>query len=288
MKESNMTGKLPDQTELGIARLRVADLGRSLAFYHELVGFDVMGRSGATALLGAGGAPLLHLEAHAGLAPRPRSATGLFHIALLLPSRADLGAMLRRLIEKSVPLGASDHIVSEALYLDDPDDNGLEIYADRPRASWSWEGGEIAMATEPLDARGLVADAAPAQEPYHLPQGTRIGHIHLQVGDLATARRFYVDILGMEVTTQSYPGALFVSAGGYHHHLGLNVWRSRGLGAAPENAAGLDAFELRLPAETDLAPVRRRLEEAGVDLVEDQRGFTVRDPWANRIAVRSA
>lgn len=283
-----MSTKLPDGTSLGMAGLRIASLERSLAFYRDLLGFKVISQSGADALLGAGSEPLLRLEAHSGLSPRPRRATGLFHIALLLPARADLGTMLRRLADYRVNLGASDHIVSEALYLDDPDGNGVEIYADRPRESWSWEHGEITMATEPLDTESLLAEASQSDEPYHLPSGTRIGHVHLQVGDLAAARRFYVDLLGMDVTTRSYPGALFVSAGGYHHHLGLNVWRSQGLGPAPEAAAGLDTFELRLPSRADVDAAHQRLEAAGIDLAEDGTGFLVRDPWANRIAVHAA
>ncbi|GGE39297.1 glyoxalase [Agaricicola taiwanensis] len=282
-----MPHRLPATTTLGPVTLRIADLDRSLAFYRDLLGFEVLtSDTDGTATLGANGKPLILLEAHAGLPPRPHDAPGLFHVAILLPDRPSLGAMLGRLARHGIRLGASDHIVSEALYLDDPDGNGLEIYCDRPRTDWRWHGGEVEMATEPMDTRAVLAQAAPEDEPYRLPAGTAIGHVHLQVGDLAEAKRFYVDIMGFDVTTESYPGALFVSAGGYHHHLGLNVWRSRGGKAAPHDRAGLERLVLQFPSP-DAAAVRERAASADLNSTEVPQGFILRDPWGNAMLVTS-
>jgi catechol 2,3-dioxygenase len=282
-----VSDKLPASTALGAVTLRVADLDRSLAFYQDLLGFEVLAQGKDGARLGAAGRLLLVLQAHPGLPPRLSNAPGLFHVAILLPDRPALGAMLARLVKRDVRLGASDHIVSEALYLDDPDGNGLEIYRDRSREEWHWVGNEVEMATEPMDAQGVLAQAATAEEPYQLPTGTTIGHVHLQVGDLEEARRFYSDALGFDVTTESYSGALFVSAGGYHHHLGLNVWRSRGGRMAPRDRAGMEEMTIKLPA-ADIPALRERLAGAAIETRDAPDGFHVRDPWDNDIRIAAA
>lgn len=276
---------LPDALRLGAVRLKVRDAARSAAFYTQVVGLtalgtDAQGRVG----LGTGGHVLIELEGDPAATPRPRGTTGLFHLAILVPDRTALAIVLRRLAALRVPLGASDHLVSEALYFDDPDGNGIEIYRDRPRTDWKWHGDSVEMATQHLDLYRLVAEApeiVPIDQP--MPAATVMGHVHLQVGELDKARRFYVDRLGFRITTESYPGALFVSAGGYHHHLGLNVWASRHGGPAPASSVGLQRYEVILP-EADVAALRTRLAAAGETVTEVPGGFEVADPWQIRTA----
>ena len=275
-------------TQIGPAALTVADLDRSLAFYTEALGFALLERNGSRAILGAGTTPLLLLTELPGAKPFPGfGATGLYHFAVLVPSRADLGRWLRHWLELGLPMpGQGDHLVSEALYLSDLDGNGIEIYRDRPRAEWQWDAGRVRMATDPVDIRGLLELAADEGKPFEgMPQGTRLGHIHLQVSDIAEARRFYHDILGFDVTAQ-LPGALFVSAGGYHHHLGLNSWQSRGAGPAPEGSAGLRFYNIELPDNAALAAAVARLDAAGIPYERSGEAVLVRDPFGNRIALR--
>lgn len=273
---------------MGAVRLRVRDAARSVAFYTRTIGLTLFGRGiDGIVRLGAGQRVIVELEEAPDARPRPRGSAGLFHVAILVPDRPALAIVLRRLVAQGVRLGASDHIVSEALYLDDPDGNGIEIYRDRPAASWKWDGGTVEMATYGLDLRNLLADVpadAPVETP--MPDGTRVGHVHLQVGDLALARRFYVDTLGLDVTTDRYPGALFVSADGYHHHLGLNVWQSRGAGAAPADCIGLVHVELLLPDAAAVEALRTRLTAAGENVVPVEDGFVVADPWSVRLHIR--
>ena len=245
-------------------------------------------RDGSRAVLGAGTTPLLLLTERPGAKPFPGyGATGLYHFAVLVPTRADLGRWLRHWLELGLPMpGQGDHLVSEALYLSDLDGNGIEIYRDRPREEWTWEGGSVRMATDPVDIRGLLELAQAEGQPWEgMPQGTRLGHIHLQAADIAAARRFYHDILGFDVTAQ-LPGALFVSAGGYHHHIGLNTWQSRGAPPAPEGTAGLRFYNIELPDAAALAAVVARLDAAGISYERSGDAVIVRDPFSNRIALR--
>ena len=276
-------------TQIGPASITVAELDRSLAFYTEALGLALLERNGPRAILGAGATPLLLLTEQAGATPFPGyGATGLYHFAVLVPTRADLGRWLRHWLELGLPLpGQGDHLVSEALYLSDPDGNGIEIYRDRPREEWQWDTGRVRMATDPVDIRGLLELAAAEGQPWSgMPQGTRLGHIHLQVSDIAEARRFYHDILGFDVTAQ-LPGALFVSAGGYHHHLGLNTWQSRGAGPAPESTAGLRFYNIELPDAGALAAVVARLDAADIAYERSGDAVIVRDPFGIRIALRA-
>ncbi len=280
---------LPATTKLGPVTLRVAEAERSLAWYRDLLGFEVIERTAHRIALGAGGKPFLFLELHPGAPPRPKRATGLYHVAILLPDRAALAGRLARLIEARVRLGAADHEVSEAIYIWDPDGNGLELYRDRPRASWTWENGQVRLPNDPLDFEGLLAESGvPALAAAPMPAGTRIGHVHLQVGDLDTAARFYCDVLGFVMTRRRDDGALFISAGGYHHHLALNVWDSRNGPLPPEHAAGLVEFVVDLPDHAAVAATRARFEAAGLKPEIDGGSFLVRDPWRNALCVRTA
>jgi catechol 2,3-dioxygenase len=273
---------------VGLVALTVADLERSLAFYTLAFGFAVVERGDSTAALGAGGVPLLYLAAQAGVRPMPARATGLYHFAVLVPSRADLGRWLRHWLELGFPSpGQGDHLVSEALYLSDSDGNGIEIYRDRPRGEWAWAQGQVRMAVDPVDIAGLLVEAERDPAPWTgLPAGTRVGHIHLQVSDIARAEAFYHGVLGFDVTAH-LPGALFVSAGGYHHHIGLNTWRSRGAGPAPADSAGLRFYTLDVPGEQPLAAVVARARAAGISVAQHSGTAALRDQDGNLLLLRS-
>lgn len=278
----------PD-TSIGPTHLVVSDLENSLRFYTDTLGFRISSREGDIAILSADGqTPLLRLTGRRDTTPRPPGTTGLYHFAILVPTRADLGRSLQRLIELDYPLqGAADHLVSEALYLGDPDDNGIEIYRDRPRQEWPMEGREVRMANAPFDVEGILADAAnEGSEWSGLAHGTRIGHVHLQVGDIRGAEQFYVGILGFEVMQRWAGAALFVGAGGYHHHIGLNTWAGVGAPPPPEDATGLRHFTILLPSETALSEVVSRLEAAGISPETDGQAVSLKDPWGNGILLQ--
>jgi catechol 2,3-dioxygenase len=242
-------GTLPDQTEIGVVTLVVRDLERSVSFYERSLGLDAVAGPDGVARLGDGKRAFLELRGEPEAPPRPPHTTGLFHFAVLVPSRADLAASLARLGATGVGLtGASDHLVSEAIYLNDPDGIGIEIYRDRPRDEWQRDGGELRMATLPLDLQAVLGELPAGFDPGQpVAAGTRVGHVHLNVADLEESERFYVGELGFDVTVRSYPGALFVSTGGYHHHLGLNTWNGEGVPPPPPGTIGLDRFELVAP-----------------------------------------
>jgi catechol 2,3-dioxygenase len=239
--------------QLGSVALRVADLGRALAFYEGVLGFDVdaTGAHSTTLAAGPNGSALLELEASPAAPARRHGEAGLFHVALLFPTRASLGRMLSHLASADVRLGAADHGVSEALYLADPEGNGLELYVDRPAAAWPAPAadGQVTMFTEALDLTALAAAGAEAQGPT-LPRDVRVGHIHLAVSSLGHAEEFYGRRLGFAVRQRSYPGALFMARDGYHHHIGANTWRSR-TGATP-GALGLVRFGINIADREEL------------------------------------
>jgi len=281
---------LDPATTVGLLSLTVADLTRSIAFYTEALGFALLDQTDGAATLGVGDRPLLLLTEQPGARAWPHDRqgyTGLYHFALLLPTRADLGRWLRHWLDLGLPLpGQGDHLVSEALYLSDPDGHGIEIYRDRPRDAWTWAGGQVQMAADPVDIRGMLAEAERAGEPWRgAPHGTRLGHMHLQVGDILAAATFYRDILGFDIVAQM-PTALFVSAGGYHHHIGLNTWHSRGADPAPTDTAALRFFTIDLPTEDARQAVLARLDEAGRRYTRTGNVVAVQDPWRNTILLQ--
>ena len=274
-------------TEIGAVRLAVADLQRAQSFYEHVLGLSVVGRDADATRLGADGEPLVELVAASHAEPVGRGTTGLFHFALLMPDRLELGRAARRLSDAGWPLsGVADHLVSEALYLNDPEGNGIELYRDRPRAEWRYEAGELEMATLPLDLGGLIDGAAGELDPKAAP-ATRMGHIHLKVGELSSAEAFYADALGFEPTTRAYNGALFLSAGGYHHHIGLNVWASRG-GAAPAvGAPGMRWFEIVLADSAQLELCTERFRRAGFNPESRGERIHLTDPSGIGLVLRS-
>lgn len=235
---------LPADAHIGSVSLTVSDLERSLSFYRDTLGFDAASRDGrAVSLSVAGGPVLIELHERRDAISKPRRSTGLFHFAVLVPSRAALGRSLRRLADRQWPLsGVADHLVSEALYLNDPDGLGIEIYRDRPRETWRTVNGELAMATDPLDVQSVASEPGAETLWQGLESGTTIGHVHLHVSHLEAGEGFFCGEVGFEPTVRGYPGALFVAAGGYHHHLGMNTWVGAGAPPPPENAVGMRAF----------------------------------------------
>lgn len=279
-------GSIHPDTRLGVVRLTVSDLERSRAFYEQVIGLTPTERVDGTLAFGPEGGPaLVELRGDTSAPSLNRRATGLFHLAILMPTRRDLALALARLAESGWPLdGASDHLVSEALYLSDPDGNGIEIYRDRPREEWRRVNGQLAMNTLPLDLQGLLGELSGADAPPPFaPSGTTIGHVHLQVADLDQAEAFYAGILGFDVMVRGYPGALFVAAGGYHHHIGLNTWNSLGAGPPPTGSVGLRSFEIKLPDSTELDRVLHRVATADIAVERHEEGALIRDPFGNGV-----
>ena len=274
-------------TRIGAVHLTISDLRRSVLFYEAHLGFVVHRRDDRTAWLGPGGPDLLILS-QCETAPRVRGTTGVYHFAILVPSRADLSRSLGRLVETdTVMQGAADHGVSEALYLADEDGNGIEIYRDRPRAEWPVVAGRLRMGADPLDLDALLAEAGGADRGAGLARGTVIGHVHLHVSRLADAEAFYVGLLGFELMQQYGPSALFVSAGGYHHHIGLNTWAGVGAPPPPPGAIGLRHFVVTLPHEAAFAAVAERLRAAGVPSEPLEGGLLIHDPAKNAILLET-
>lgn len=273
------------RTRLGYVQLTVRDFGKALPFYQEILGFKVQRRDGSTAHLGADGADLVRLVENPEARP-VRRATGLYHFAILVPSRVDLARSLHRLAETDTPMqGFADHYVSEALYLADPDGNGIEIYRDRPRPEWYDARGQFRMGTAPLDFRGVLAELeAQAGEWRGLAQGTVLGHMHLKIANVARDQAFYRDVLGFD-RMADMPTAAFLSAGGYHHHLGMNTWESAGAPPPPSDAVGLQYFTVELPGSASLASVADRVRAAGLPLEETEQGLLVRDPSRNAVVL---
>ena len=299
-----MKAFLPDETRLTRVHLRTGNLERALEFYTDRLGFRLVKKTGVGASLGrtekAGeqeqeqevdaalgttesGPPLILLTEEIEAEPRPARATGLYHFAIRYPTRRDLAHALGRLLKYPIE-GASDHLVSEAIYLSDPDGNGVELYADRPRSQWTWRAGEVAMTTEPLDLESLLATTEGRRPPPHVSPQTDLGHIHLHVADLAAAERFYRDFLGLAVTQRSYPGALFLSAGGYHHHVAVNTWA--GDRPPPARSVGLISYRLEVPEAEILYCLEHRAPLAGYEArtVSGENGselLQIRDPNGN-------
>jgi catechol 2,3-dioxygenase len=275
--------RLPEETRLGQVKLQVADLGRSVEFYEEVLGFRTVSREGSSAVLAAQGddTPIIELHELPGAKSTPvRSRLGLYHFAILVPDRPSLGRFVEHLGAINVRAGASDHRVSEAFYLQDPDNLGIEVYADRPRSTWMRVGRELMMGTDPIDINSLVAAA---DGPWTgMPAGTTIGHVHLHVGDIATASAFYSETLGFDRIVSSYPGALFLSAGGYHHHLGTNTWAGKASSPEPNEAQLLD-WTVLLPDGASRNALAESITRAGHATQEDGTDLVIADPWGTSI-----
>jgi catechol 2,3-dioxygenase len=277
------------QTKLGHVHLTVSDLDRSLEFYQQIIGLQLHRREGETVYLGAGRTSILALTGRTD-ARRVRGATGLYHFAILVPSRLALAYSLRRIAETQTPAqGFADHLVSEAIYLADPDGNGIEIYRDRPRDQWPYQNGQLQMATDPLDIEGVLAELEGQAEPWSgLAPETVLGHMHLHVANIAQAEAFYQGVIGFAVMLRYGPTASFLAAGGYHHHLGVNTWAGVGAPPPPANAVGLRWFVICLPDQAELNRTVDRVRQAGVDVVERPEGLLVRDPSQNGVILTTS
>ena len=275
--------RIDPQTTIGAVHLTIPDLDRSIAFYTDRLGFEVHRRDGDAAALGAGGSDLMVLV-QAPAAPHVRGTTGLYHFAILVPSRADLARSLRLLAETDTHLqGVADHGVSEALYLADPDGNGIEIYRDRPRAEWPIHDGQLEMTTDPLDLDDLLTHAPRGAGHHALAGATVVGHVHLHVRNLEDAESFYVGVLGFDLMQRFRSSALFVSAGGYHHHIGLNTWAGIGAPPPPPGAIGLRHFVVRFPTVKAREEIVARVSAADIPIDPHEGGALVRDPAGNTI-----
>ena len=273
----------PD-TRLGNVHLTVSDLERSTAFYKRSLGFQVHRTEGDTAYLGAGRDDLLVLKEQIGSTLVPQR-TGLYHFAILTPSRLDLAKSLRNLIQTETNIdGGSNHLVSEALYLSDPDGNGIEIYRDLPRSTWRFDDGLIEMGTMPLDFQGVLAELGEESEPWMgLHHETVLGHMHLHVSDLQEAEDFYKNVIGFDTMISIGGSASFLSAGGYHHHLGINIWNGVGVPPPPPDSVGLRYFVVHLPNKDEEVKLVERLKDAKAPFEEKENGLLVKDPSQNAV-----
>lgn len=286
---------LPEATTLGAAHLIVTDLQRSVDFYTKILGFtQAAGSAGdgeASLTIGDDPTPVLRLSALENARRKPARSTGLYHVAILTPSRLDLARSLYHLAETRYPLqGASDHLVSEALYLADPDGNGLEIYRDRPREEWPSDNGQLRMDTIALDLGALLDEAEADGRPWTgLAAGTRVGHVHLHVAHLAPAVDFYRDIIGLDLMILWGGTAAFMSAGGYHHHLGLNTWAGVGAPQPPADAVGIRIWDILVPSSSDIETVVARVERASIAYERQADGAIItRDPSGNALRLSVA
>lgn len=278
--------RLPDETRLGRVSLQVGDLGRSLEWYDRVFGMDVLTRGDGRAELcprGTGDVLVELVEKRGARAVPRRGLLGLYHYALLLPDRAALGRFIAHLSRIGLAAGMSDHLVSEAVYITDPDGLGIEVYRDRPRSEWRVEDGQIAMATDHLDAQAVVASAE-GTDWTGMPAGSVLGHVHLYVGDIERAAAFYHDRVGFDKVVWGYPGALFLSAGGYHHHLGTNIWAARSPAATDEDARLLE-WEIIVPSASDVAAASSSLAATGA--ASESGDVVARDPWGTQLRIRA-
>lgn len=281
--------RLPPSIQLGEVRLRVANLGRSLDYYMNVLGMRVVERSETRALLGTHGdnRVLVELNETPGIAGVPkRSRLGLFHFAILLPDRPSLGRFVKHLAEIDVQPGAGDHLVSEAFYLNDPDGLGIEVYADRPRDSWRRNDKELMMASDPVDIADLVRAAGDVAWT-GMPAGTVMGHVHLHVGSIDEGAAFYSEALGFDRVAWSYPGALFMSAGGYHHHLGTNIWAGAGAQPAGKEEAGLNEWIIEFPDVTSIDAAAASITSAGYTITRAGSDAVTSDPWGTGVRLRA-
>ena len=278
---------LPDRLRVGPVQIIVTDLERSLAFYERAIGLKTQRREEGSAAMRAGAEDLVVLVEEPSARPAGRHA-GLYHFALLHPSRLELARAAKRLLVTETPIdGASDHGISEAIYLPDPDGNGIELAADRGREHWGDLRDPATIGPRPLDMAGLLSMVDGEEPPAHADPGLVVGHVHLHVGDIDEALAFYRDVIGFDVMTR-FPSAAFIAAGGYHHHLGLNTWRGEGVPPAPDGVVGLRRWTVVVPEASDVAEVRARVRGAGLEHEDSGEGLLVADPWKNRLVVTGA
>ncbi len=272
------------QPRIGRVDLTVSDLDRSTRFYLDVIGLELLHRGEAAVLLGVGDRELLRLVELPGARPAPRT-TGLYHFALLLPSRRDLALSLAYLHQTNAPIsGYADHAVSEAIYLTDPDGHGIEIYRDRPREEWEFINETLRMTVDPLDVRGILAELPPSPSWTGLPPETMMGHIHLQVKDIAHTEQFYTELLGFDLMIRYGPSATFMATDGYHHHIGGNTWAGAGAPPPPPTAARLLSYEILLDTPASRDTIAARLAAAGVEVSHDGNALVTTDP--SHITVR--
>ena len=284
-----MSTTLAAATEMGAVTLRVRDLDAQTAYYRDGVALDVLAAEGGRVVLGRGAVPIVILEHAPELRHAPRGEAGLFHTAIVYDSRPALAAAVQSVAARYPGsfTGSSDHLVSNAFYFDDPEGNGVELYWDRDRSLWTWENGAVTMGSVYLDPNRFLQE--------HLTEATaadprfgeaKVGHVHLQVGDVTTAREFYVDRLGFDLTFAYGAQAIFVSAGGYHHHMAMNTWNSAGAGPRTPGL-GLSLIEIDVPSADDLGALVERMRHHGIEARDDGRTVEVSDPWGSRICVRA-
>ncbi|RCW63155.1 VOC family protein [Saliterribacillus persicus] len=267
--------------------LKVLDLERSLTFYKEIIGFNILEQTEHTAKLTADGKTvLLEIEQPVDVIPKQQRTTGLYHFAILLPHRSDLGKILKHFLQIKYPLqGAADHLVSEAIYLADPDGNGIEVYSDREASEWTWENGEVVMPSDPLDAEDILAEVQGGSWK-GLPSDTLMGHIHLHVSELEKSRKFYVEGLGFEIVSKYENHALFISDGRYHHHIALNIWNGVGAALPADNSVGLESFTLMFPDEEKRRETCKKLKQMSFPVYENNNSFVTVDPSGNKINLK--
>lgn len=284
------TTRLADDTEMGAVTLKVADLDNMIKYYTQALPLRVIAQEGSSAIIGRGNRPLVILEHAPELQHASRRAAGLFHTAILFETETALAAAVYSVAQYAPNsfTGSSDHLVSKAFYFNDPEGNGIELYWDRDRSEWSWVHGQVEMDSLFLDPNQYLRDYLTEDAIQNPVIGeAEIGHVHLQVGDIAGAQKFYVDWLGFEATQANYPGALFVSAGGYHHHMAMNIWNSRGAGRR-DNTLGLGQVDIVLPSDDALGEVTERVKHYGVQVADDGQTVRFEDPWANELQIQVA
>ena len=280
MQLSPLQTHLDPRLTLERVELSVSDLERSLNFYQTVLGMTVLERDASGASLGTPTHTLLRLLEVPSASVAPPHSPGLFHFAVLLPTRADLARWVGHVTALGVRIGHSDHLVSEAFYLSDPDGHGIEVYRDRPRDTWVWQDGQVKQANDPVDMDGLMREPDAQLEWTRLPEGAVLGHFHLRVSDLEQTERFYLGVLGFDLVGR-FPGALFISVGGYHHHFGLNVWQSQGGQAAPDGSARLLGANVKLSSRAELEQLEGRLSAVDVAFTRGENSLEVADPSGN-------
>lgn len=273
-------------TFVGHVKIKVQNLNRSLQFYKDILGFDILEQTASTAKLTTDGkTSFLSLEQPENVIPKQERTTGLYHFAILLPEQKDLANIVVHLVQNGIRFGSSDHLVSEALYLNDPDGNQIEIYRDRVPSEWKWNDNEVDMAVDPLDFDTLLKHATPDQPWDRMPKASVMGHVHLHVSELIKTEEFYVKGLGMEVVNRFGDQALFLSYGKYHHHLGVNTWNGVGIPAPAENSVGLESFTLLFDNDEVRKQAVMNLEKIGAKILEEENQYVTVDPSGNRIVL---